>query len=240
MTDPSKQIKKVIYVLFIALFLVDLVPRIMDPESHIITNTKNQTSTDTPQSQQNTSNIASNGTAGQTGTGNYSEGNFTEGANNATYNLSMKTMNIMYCASGNFKKTFEEINNAFSVTYPTLIITGSDYPVPQSKALLAKLLTIVQYALYALIFAGPMIFGKLGIAPPAIYTKLTKNKVMAFFIIMTVFGQLHNMVGNTGAFEVELDNRLVYSKLQTGKLPTVADIDGILRHYIIEDNKEFQ
>jgi len=233
MADPSKTIKKIIYILFIALFAMDFIPRITDPDSHIITNTKNQTSTTSSQTPQNTSNINPNATSGQAGAYNSSAENTAERSNNATYNITMKTMNILYCASGSYKKTFDEINKEFSFSYPTLLITGSEYPVPPAKALLAKLITVVQYALYALIFAGQIIFEKIGIQPPAIYQRLTKNKVMAFFLIMTVFGQLNNMVANTGAFEVELDHRLVYSKLETGRLPTVQDIDSILKAYIV-------
>jgi len=233
MSDPSKTIKKIIYILFIALFAMDFVPRIMDPASHIITDNKNQTSTTNTQTPQNASNNTSHPATEQAGAYNHSAGNTTEGYNNATYNVSMKTMNILYCASGSYKKTFDEINKEFGFAYPKLIVTGSEYPVPPMKALLAKLITCVQYALYALIFAGQIIFEKIGIQPPAIYQRLTKNKIMAFFVIMTVFGQLNNMVANTGAFEVELDHRLVYSKLETGRLPTVQEIDGILKGYVI-------
>jgi len=122
------------------------------------------------------------------------------------------------------------MNSYLSNRFPTLLINGSDYPVPAAKALLSKLVTLVQYALYALLFAGQMIFDKLGVTPPALYYRLVQNKVVSFFIIMIVVGNISSSFLATGAFEIQLNNQIIFSKLQTGRMPDIQEIENILRN----------
>lgn len=212
---------------------MDFIPRIRDPTSYLLPEYKNQTSSNNTKTAQNFTHSIHNTTQNEAPKTDHSYRNFSDIARNATYNSDdMQTMNIVYCASSGYKKTFDELSKELNILYPKLYVTGSEYPIPPSKALLAKLLSFVQYGLYALVFAGQIIFQKLGMAPPAIYTKLTKNKVLAFFFIMTVFNQLNTMLTSTGAFEVTIENRLVYSKLEAGRLPTMGDLTDILQYFM--------
>jgi len=47
-------------------------------------------------------------------------------------------------------------------------------------------------------------------------------------IVMFVGNQIHSALTSTGAFEVYLDNNLVFSKIQTGIMPAPADLDRFL------------
>ncbi len=211
---------------------MDFIPRLQDPTSYILPQYKNQTSSNKTRTTQNFTDSLHNTTQNEASKVDTSYRNQSDLNRNATYSSDMQTMNIVYCAASGYKKTFDDLSKELNILYPTLYVTGSEYPIPASKALLAKLVSFVQYGLYALVFAGQIIFQKLGMAPPAIYTKLTKNKVLAFFFIMTVFNQLNTMLTSTGAFEVTVDNRLVYSKLESGKLPSINDLSDILQYFM--------
>jgi len=89
-------------------------------------------------------------------------------------------------------------------------------------------LTIVQYALYALLFFGQQIFDKLGMPPPAIYYRLTQNKAISFIMIMLVMGNINSMLTSSGAFEIEFNEQLIFSKIRTGRMPDVQEIENIL------------
>lgn len=108
------------------------------------------------------------------------------------------------------------------------MVNGGEYPVEPFKAFLSKIVTMIQYALYALLFAGDMIFQKLGIVPPPIYYKMSQNKAVAFFVIMFVVGNISSQLVSTGAFEISLNNNLIFSKIQTGRMPSIHEIDAIL------------
>jgi len=77
-----------------------------------------------------------------------------------------------------------------------------------------------------------MIFSKLGITPPPIYYKLAQNKMIAFFAVMILGGNIQGMVSSSGAFEIMFNDRLIFSKLQAGRMPTVPEIEDILAAYL--------
>jgi selT/selW/selH-like putative selenoprotein len=110
---------------------------------------------------------------------------------------------------------------------------GSEYPVDPTKAFLGKVVGLIQFGLYALLFAGQFIFSKLGIPPPAFYYRLTQNKVVSFIIIMLLGNNIQSMLTKTGAFEVYLNNDLIFSKLQTGYMPSLQEIERALEEFNI-------
>mmetsp|Transcript_24999 Transcript_24999/g.77184 ORF Transcript_24999/g.77184 Transcript_24999/m.77184 type:complete len:108 (+) Transcript_24999:606-929(+) len=76
---------------------------------------------------------------------------------------------------------------------------------------------------------GDKIFSWLGIAPvPAWFQTLNDNKMMTFAAVWMANNVAAQMVA-TGAFEIYLDDTLVFSKLHTGRLPTAGDITGAFK-----------
>ena len=60
--------------------------------------------------------------------------------------------------------------------------------------------------------------------PPQWYQDIKQNPTAAFVVIFFVAPSLINSFITTGAFEVELDGVVVYSKIETGRLPTGLDM----------------
>ena len=76
-----------------------------------------------------------------------------------------------------------------------------------------------------------MIFQAIGITPPALYHKLVQNKVMSFFVIMFLVGSIHGQIASSGAFEVYLNGDIIFSKLKTGRMPSLPEIENALKAY---------
>lgn len=66
-------------------------------------------------------------------------------------------------------------------------------------------------------------FGKLGMPVPSWLVYLRENKMMMFAGFM-IIGQVSGQLVSTGAFEIELDGRVVFSKLKLGRMPDTNDI----------------
>lgn len=70
------------------------------------------------------------------------------------------------------------------------------------------------------VFMGPKIFGLLGSPVPdwAAWMQNNKMSTVAAVMLLNSFAQA---ACQTGAFEIMYDGQLVYSKLETGKMPSI-------------------
>mmetsp|Transcript_25280 Transcript_25280/g.81759 ORF Transcript_25280/g.81759 Transcript_25280/m.81759 type:complete len:107 (-) Transcript_25280:133-453(-) len=71
---------------------------------------------------------------------------------------------------------------------------------------------------------GDKVFSFFGVTQiPPWFQTITDNKLMTFAAVW-VANNLAAQTVATGAFEIYLDDTLVFSKLNTGRLPTASDI----------------
>merc|ERR1712157_652980 len=91
-------------------------------------------------------------------------------------------------------------------------ISGQNYPIPP-------------FAI-ACIFFGESIWNYVPFVRgvPSWYGDLKKNPAAVMIFVFLIGPSIIQSFVTTGAFEVELDGQVLYSKLQTGRLPTGADI----------------
>lgn len=106
-------------------------------------------------------------------------------------------------------------------------VTGSEYPASKERQLIAWIVGMVQYAFLALIFAGEQICNMLGL-PTERVKKLQENKWM--YVMGTFFlgNNIKSAMLQTGAFEIYVDNALVFSKLQTGRIFEPTELANLL------------
>jgi len=94
--------------------------------------------------------------------------------------------------------------------------------------LLARLATITQLCFVALVLCGDAIFQTFGKPVPEVVKSLQDSKItyciMAFFIGNGVQASLLT----TGAFEIYFDDKLVFSKLETGQMPQGNELAQLL------------
>mmetsp|Transcript_24993 Transcript_24993/g.77084 ORF Transcript_24993/g.77084 Transcript_24993/m.77084 type:complete len:104 (-) Transcript_24993:179-490(-) len=88
---------------------------------------------------------------------------------------------------------------------------------------------MAQIAIMILFLGGEKVFQLFGAPTPAWFGPVMENKMMTFGIVWMANNVAAQMVA-TGAFEIVVNGELVFSKLQTGRLPSAAEIvDGMAR-----------
>jgi thioredoxin reductase-like selenoprotein T len=109
-------------------------------------------------------------------------------------------------------------------------IYGNLYPPPPMARLLANILSAVQLLGIAWMITGGetllrlIPFYKTG-PLPSWYYSLQENPVPFMIFLFLLAPQMIGGMQSNGAFEVYLDNDVViFSKLQSGRLPTVDDL----------------
>jgi selT/selW/selH-like putative selenoprotein len=93
--------------------------------------------------------------------------------------------------------------------------------------MVATTTNIIWFGGIGLLFGGSSFFSTLGIQEPELYKSMKQNPVAAFMGLFVVnsFGASQL---STGAFEIYLDDALIYSKLETGRMPTGPDVIAAL------------
>jgi selT/selW/selH selenoprotein domain len=226
--QAQSQLKKGLLILFLISLAMDFYPRWKSPENIEILTSGDET-TRSPRVNKtpadSTSPESDSNYQGQQEPG-YERKTRPEGGNFEIHDL-----HIAYCVSCSYKGLYQKVADHVQKNYPMINISGSEYPASPEKVFLGKALTFVQYGLFAILLFGDQIFAALKITPPAIYYKLREKKMMAGMMIFFLGNNLHSMLTSTGAFEITLDGQLVFSKLASGRMPSIADIDAILADF---------
>ena len=96
-----------------------------------------------------------------------------------------------------------------------------------TKSAISKGLTFVQYGLIALLIFGQRLPQ---VANHPIFVRVQQNKWMYMIGAYFLFNTLHKSLSQSGAFEVYLDDKLLFSKLAEGRLPTFPEILNKIRN----------
>ncbi|RWS31172.1 selT-like protein [Leptotrombidium deliense] len=139
-----------------------------------------------------------------------------------------------------YRRVFEEYSVILREKYPSLQLIGDNYPPPAYKLTLARFIGIAKLVVIALVLSNINPFSYFGIATPNLWLWLTQHKVygclMTFFISNMIEGQLIA----TGAFEISLNDVPVWSKLDTGRVPSPPELFQIIdSHQKLHTNIEF-
>lgn len=84
-----------------------------------------------------------------------------------------------------------------------------------------------QVAATVVAFFGDQIFAALGVGPARWIDNLMENRLQ-LLLVGFVFSSYAQNLSATGAFEIFVNGELVFSKLQTGRLPTVEEIHAVV------------
>jgi len=60
--------------------------------------------------------------------------------------------------------------------------------------------------------------------PPEMLLKMTQNKLASCMMMWFVCSMLTNMLTSTGAFEISYDGHMVFSKLDSGRMPMIDEV----------------
>eukprot|EP01025_Chloroclados_australasicus_P028824 TRINITY_DN2857_c0_g1_i1.p5 TRINITY_DN2857_c0_g1~~TRINITY_DN2857_c0_g1_i1.p5 ORF type:complete len:134 (-),score=16.58 TRINITY_DN2857_c0_g1_i1:665-1066(-) len=112
-------------------------------------------------------------------------------------------------------------------------VLGTMYPIPVYKKTLAQVTQALQMGSMGVVFFGEQLRQFVGISEdmvPTWYQQMQQNKIGVAMGIWFVGNAVNDQLVSTGAFEVYYNGQLIFSKLDKGRLPNLAEIfDGIER-----------
>lgn len=113
--------------------------------------------------------------------------------------------------------------------FPGIDVVLANYPPSLPKRLLAKVVPFFQIGAVAIVVAGEHIFPMLGvIAPPAWYYSLRANKFGTIATFWLLGNAAQSFLQSSGAFEVYLNDELVFSKLNEGRFPGEIELKDLI------------
>uniref|UniRef100_A0A4W5MPT4 Selenoprotein T n=1 Tax=Hucho hucho TaxID=62062 RepID=A0A4W5MPT4_9TELE len=148
-------------------------------------------------------------------------------------NSGIKKMKMQF-ATGPLLKfqiwVFEEYMQVLYQRYPDIRIEGENYlPLPLYRHV-ASFLSMFKLALIGLIIIGKDPFALCGMQAPGIWVWGQENKIYACMMVFFFSNMIENQCMSTGAFEITLNDVPVWSKLESGHLPSMQQLVQILEN----------
>eukprot|EP00252_Welwitschia_mirabilis_P006710 TRINITY_DN17600_c0_g1_i1.p1 TRINITY_DN17600_c0_g1~~TRINITY_DN17600_c0_g1_i1.p1 ORF type:complete len:216 (-),score=23.26 TRINITY_DN17600_c0_g1_i1:167-814(-) len=129
-------------------------------------------------------------------------------------------VHISFCTSCSYRGTAMTMKKMLESAFPGINVVLSNYPPPLPKRMLSKLVPVLQIGSIVLVTAGDHIFPRLGYAtPPLWYYSLKQKKFAVIASTWLVGNALQSYLQSTGAFEVECNGELIFSKLHENRFP---------------------
>jgi selT/selW/selH-like putative selenoprotein len=104
---------------------------------------------------------------------------------------------------------------------PEILVIGEEYPLPPLRAAASKVVSLVQTGLMVLGIGGNFI--------PAInnhplYQRFQEKRMIILLGGYFGLNMLQNTLSTTGAFEVSVNGKTIFSKIVTSRMPTIDDL----------------
>lgn len=127
--------------------------------------------------------------------------------------------------------------------YPAIYIEGGNFPPPAWRVTVAQILGILKFIVIGAVIMNQFtLFTTLNV-PPARIEWIRDNKVFFCLFAFFVSNFLETQLLSTGAFEVYVNGARVWSKLESGHVPSVPElvdaIESQLRPGQFAYNKDF-
>lgn len=89
-----------------------------------------------------------------------------------------------------------------------------------------------------MIFNGRDPFAHFGYPTPTFYSWMLGNKMSACMLTFFLGGSIENMLMSSGAFEITIGEERIWSKLESGRVPSPAElIQGIESYLSVHGGK---
>lgn len=127
---------------------------------------------------------------------------------------------------------FEQFSHAIQQKYPDLLIQGDNYPPPATRAIAAQALSIVKIVALLLIVSGQNPFTWFQAETPNFWNWALQNKIYACMMLFFLSNAIESQLISTGAFEIMFNDVPVWSKLETGRIPSPQEMFQILENHM--------
>uniref|UniRef100_A0A0N5C758 SelT-like protein n=1 Tax=Strongyloides papillosus TaxID=174720 RepID=A0A0N5C758_STREA len=146
----------------------------------------------------------------------------------AIHSKKLPPVRFEFCVSCGYKQAFEQFSSVIREKYPNIEIHGENYPPVYWKSLTAHVVGIAKFAFIFLIISGKDPLLILGISLPSLSNWYMNNKISSCMMIFMLSNLIEGMMMSTGAFEIYLGDEKVWSKLESGRVPSPSELITIL------------
>jgi len=148
---------------------------------------------------------------------------------------------IDYCsACGGYRRLYEEYEAILREKFPSMRIEGRAHGPEGAPYILAKIVMVLKFVFIGLIMSGhPNPFRLLGymlgrqidLPPPQFWLWCLEHKVYATLFVFFFCNMFESSLHSTGAFEVWVNNQLIWSKIATGKIPQPPELFSLIESH---------
>jgi len=149
-----------------------------------------------------------------------------------TSKFSGPTLKFLFCYSWGYRKVFDQYADAIQQKFPHLKVLGDNYPPPHFRALACQVFSLAKIAFIVLILAGINPFQSLNMPTPNIYSWCLSNKIYACLMLFFVGNAIEGQLISTGAFEISFNDVPVWSKLESGRIPSPQEMFQIIENHM--------
>ncbi|KAL3662741.1 hypothetical protein V7S43_012144 [Phytophthora oleae] len=155
---------------------------------------------------------------------------------NLQRNIADDQVQVRYCTACGYQQNFAQIKTYLEDTFPHLVdrVYGNNYEVDPYKTMLAHFLGYAQATAMILLLFGEYILPAIGM-DVAMIRWARDNRIAAFFIVLFM-GTAASSLTASGAFEIYFNDDLIFSKLETGRWPTLLEISNSISEYGLLDS----
>lgn len=127
---------------------------------------------------------------------------------------------------------FDQFEHIIRTRYPQLTIVGDNFPPPPLRLYACQFLGMLKFALIFLLIIGNNPFSAMNLPTPSIYSWALANKIYACMMLFFLSNAIEGQLISTGAFEINLNDVPVWSKMRTGRLPSADEMFQILDNHM--------
>jgi selT/selW/selH-like putative selenoprotein len=119
-----------------------------------------------------------------------------------------------------------QLKQFLETQYPQLIgnINGENFPPSDKNLMIANVVGKVQMAGMFFVMFGSMIDNMIGKPlPRAMMDYISENRFQMFVCFFLLNGFAGSLL-STGAFEVQFNEQVIFSKIETGRMPNLQEL----------------
>lgn len=143
-------------------------------------------------------------------------------------NVGAPSMTFLYCYSCGYRKAFDEYANILNEKYPQINIKGANYDPPGCYYYLSKIMVVAKILAIIIIVSSFDIWAYFGQLAPVWYRWCIDNKIYACMMIFFLGNMFESQLISSGAFEISFNDIPVWSKLETGRIPSPQELFQII------------
>ncbi|VDK62408.1 unnamed protein product [Onchocerca ochengi] len=136
----------------------------------------------------------------------------------------LPSMNV----SCGYRQAFDEFSRYIHEKYPSMKIDGANYSPKAWKSILAQIIGLGKIVFIVLIVMGQDPFASIGQPTPRIFAWALSNKVSSCMMLFLLSNTIESSLMSTGAFEIYLGDEQIWSKLESGRVPSPSELVQII------------